>query len=125
MARSFASVTAVLPVAPRPYATHTRASAFPCADDCVVKRFRSLTNGDIVPTHIDGTKPKGRRNVRRIGPPLQAVEMQPARDETIIAKGAGLRGWHRLGTFATVGSADDPVMSKRPRWPATWQASTA
>ena len=30
-------------------------------DRYAVQRFRSMANGDIVPVHADGTKPKGRR----------------------------------------------------------------
>ena len=77
-------------------------------DRYVVERFRSLANGEIVPVHAGGTKPKGRRRARGTILPLKAVEdMRPARDEIIIATGVKLRhcgvqlrGWSSLGIFA-------------------------
>ena len=73
-----------------------------------MEKFRSLANGDIVPVHAEGTKPKGRRKARGVIVPLKAVEkMRPARDEIIIATGVKLRdcgvqlwGWRSLGIFA-------------------------
>ena len=77
-------------------------------DRYVVEKFRSLANGDIVPGHADGDKPKGRRKAPGTILPLKAVEkMRPARDEIIIATGVKLRdcgvqlwGWRSLGIFA-------------------------
>ena len=63
-------------------------------DRYAVQRFRSMANGDIVPVHADGTRPKGRGKAR------------PARDEIIIATGVRLRGsgvqfwgWRAMGIF--------------------------
>ena len=63
-------------------------------DDCyVVETFRSLANGDIVPVHADGTRPKGRRKARPTTASLKALEkMRPARNEIVIATGVRLRG---------------------------------
>ena len=77
-------------------------------DRYVIETFRSLANGEIVPVHAGGTKPKGRRRARGTILPLKAVEnMRPARDEIIIATGVRLRncgvqlwGWRSLGIFA-------------------------
>ena len=77
-------------------------------DRYVVETFRSLANGDIVPVHGDGARPKGRRKARGAIVPLKAVEkLRPARDEIIIATGVKLRhcgvqlwGWRSLGIFA-------------------------
>ena len=72
-----------------------------------VQRFRSMANGDIVPVHADGTRPKGRRKARPTIASLKAVEkMRPARDEIIIAtgierRGSGVQlwGWRAMGMF--------------------------
>ena len=77
-------------------------------DRYVVEKFLSLANGDIVPAHADGAKPKGRRKARGTILPLKAVEkVRPARDEIIIATRVKLRecgvqlwGWRSLGIFA-------------------------
>ena len=49
-------------------------------DRYAVQRFRSVANGDIVPVHADGTRPKGRRKARPTIASLKAAEkMRPAR----------------------------------------------
>ena len=76
-------------------------------DRYAVQRFRSMANGDIVPVHADGTRPKGRRKARPTTVSVKAVEkMRPARDEIIIATGVRLRGsgvqfwgWRAMGIF--------------------------
>lgn len=69
-------------------------------DRYVVQRFRSMADGDVVPVHADGTRPKGRRKAQPAIIPLKAVEkMCPARDEIIVARGnqAARRGGPVLG----------------------------
>ena len=76
-------------------------------DRYAVQRFRSMANGDIVPIHADGTKPKGWRKARPTTVSVKTVEkMRPARDEIIIATGGRLRGsggrfwvWCTMGIF--------------------------
>ena len=76
-------------------------------DRYAVQRFRSMANGDIVPVHADGTRPKGRRKARPTTVSAKAVaKMRPARDEIIIATGVRLRGsgvqlwgWRAMGIF--------------------------
>ena len=76
-------------------------------DRYVVETYRSLANGEIVPVHADGSRPRGRRKALGRILPLKAVEkLRPARDEIIIATGVTLRncglqrwGWRSLGLF--------------------------
>ncbi len=76
-------------------------------DRYVVETYRSLANGEIIPVHADGSRPRGRRKALGRILPLKAVEkLRPARDEIIIATGVTLRncglqrwGWRSLGLF--------------------------
>ena len=76
-------------------------------DRYVVETYRSLANGEIIPVHADGSRPRGRRRALGRILPLKAVEkLRPARDEIIIATGIKLRncgvqiwGWRSLGIF--------------------------
>ena len=76
-------------------------------DRYVVQRYVSKADGDIVPVHADGTRPKGRHKARPTIASLKAVEkMRPARDEIIIATGIERRssgvqfwGWRAMGIF--------------------------
>ena len=77
-------------------------------DRYVVQRYASKADGEIVPVHAGGAKPKGRRKARGTILTVKVVEMmRPARDEIIIATGVKLRdcgvqywGWLALGIFA-------------------------
>ncbi len=76
-------------------------------DRYVVETYRSLANGEIVPVHADGSRPRGRRKALGRILSLKAVQrLRPARDEIIIATGVKLRncgvqrwGWRSLGLF--------------------------
>ena len=114
-------------------------------DRYVIEKFRSLANGDIVPVHADGTRPKGRRKARPTIVSLKAVEkMRPARDEIIIATGIERRGsgsssgaggpWgfsridgrgadrRALGDVPPAGRP--PAVSQIPTWSSRWPTAT-
>ena len=76
-------------------------------DRYVVQRYVSKADGQIVPVHADGAKPKGRSKARgKIFTAKMVEKMRPARDEIIIATGVNRRssglqiwGWLALGIF--------------------------
>ena len=84
-------------------------------DRYAVQRFRSMANGDIVPVHADGTKPKGRRKARPTTLSVKAVEKIQA-----VRLGGPALGLARDGDIHGLPPARLTGALNRPRFPGDY-----